>query len=754
MCDIVNAPESDHSAITLHLKSEELKQHRGPGFWKFNCSLLEDDVYINKLRENIVLFKNKYCDIDDLGLKWDLIKMEIRGFTVKYSKVKAKKRKSEECSLQNKMNELLKKSKTNPNNKQLLNELYATKLRLQTIMRQKTKGAIIRSKARWQEQGERNTRYFLNLEKRNYCRKTVTKLKVGNDKYTSDQFEILDEEKKFYESLYKSQNTNKPNFSESTFFASGNITPLKKEEQQLCEGLVSAEECSKALKECKNAKSPGTDGFPAEFYKFFWPELGTEMVSSFNHAFRSGTLSICQRRGIISLIPKKNKDKTLLDNLRPISLLNVDYKILTKILAKRLEKVLPTIINPDQTGYVKGRFIGENIRLIQDIMFFTEHSKKPGIAIFLDFRKAFDTIEWNYLSAALQALNFGPDLLKWFQVIYHQVSSCVLHNGRASDFFLLKRGVRQGCPLSGLLFVIGIELFVRALKKDTEIKGIKVDQNEIKSTQYADDTTVMVSDCDSVLRLLTLLEEFRQVSGLEINTGKTEAMWLGTWKNRTEKPFGFKWPQEPVLALGVYFSYDLERANVLNFEEKLIELERTLNNWKRRKLTLIGKINIVKTLGLSKLIYSASLLPMPKGFAEKINKIIFHFIWDNKPAKIKRKTIIAEKRHGGLKMVDFEMMERSLKIAWAKRIIENCDASWKIVPENALKQYGGLTFFTKCQYNIKLFELQNLPVFYRTILSYWQNFKLTINHEEPAANQIIWNNRDIIVDFFTEHPLH
>lgn len=107
-------------------------------------------------------------------------------------------------------------------------------------------------------------------------------------------------------------------------------------------------------------------------------------------------------------------------------------------------------------------------------------------------------------------------------------------------------------------------------------------------------------------------------------------MWLGTWKNRTEKPFGFKWPQVPVLALGVHFSYDLKRANVLNFKEKTTELERTPNNWKRKKkLTLIGKINIVKSLGLSKLIYCASLMPMPKGLAEKINKITFHFVWDN-----------------------------------------------------------------------------------------------------------------------------
>ena len=97
-------------------------------------------------------------------------------------------------------------------------------------------------------------------------------------------------------------------------------------------------------------------------------------------------------------------------------------------------------------------------------MFHTEQEEKLGIAIFLDLRKAFDTIEWNYLRAALQTFNFGPDILNWFQVIYNQASSCVLHNGHAPDFFLLERGVRQSCPLSGLLFVFGIELLARVLK--------------------------------------------------------------------------------------------------------------------------------------------------------------------------------------------------------------------------------------------------------------------------------------------------
>ena len=185
----------------------------------------------------------------------------------------------------------------------------------------------------------------------------------------------------------------------------------------------------------RSAKRPGTDGFTSEFYEFFWPELCTEMIASFNYAFHSGTLSISQKRGIISRIPKKDKDTSLLENLRPISLLNVDYKILTKVIAKRLEKLLPKIINPDQTGYVKGRYIGENVRLIQDIMFYTKRMNSPGIAIFLDFRKAFDSIEWEYLKAVLKAFNFGPNFLNWIYVLYNEASSCVINNGHSFFFY-------------------------------------------------------------------------------------------------------------------------------------------------------------------------------------------------------------------------------------------------------------------------------------------------------------------------------
>ena len=214
--------------------------------------------------------------------------------------------------------------------KKNLNELYATKLLLKNIMHQKTKGAILRSKARWHEHGERSTRYFFNLEKRNYSRKTITKLKIGDNKYVNDQFAIL-EEKRFYKALYKSQSIDSDTFLTLPFFKTQNITPLTQEEMESCEGLLSEDECLYAIKEFKNNKSPGTDGFTSEFYKFFWPELKSDMTSSFNYAFQKGTLSISQRLGIISLIPEKDKDKTLLENLRPISLVNVDLRQLQKV---------------------------------------------------------------------------------------------------------------------------------------------------------------------------------------------------------------------------------------------------------------------------------------------------------------------------------------------------------------------------------------------------------------------------------------
>ena len=229
----------------------------------------------------------------------------------------------------------------------------------------------------------------------------------------------------------------------------------------------------------------------------FWESLRQELVESLNYAFECGELTIFrpQRRGIIILIPKKNKDKTILDNWRPISLFNADHKIATRAIASRISKILPGIIHSDQTGYVKKRFIGQNIRLISDIIDRCQDSKIPGIALFLDFKKVFVSVGWSFLFKALQTFGFGDMLVKWIKTFYPNPQSCVTNNGFATPFFPIELGVRQGCFLSGILFVIGVELLAGAIRSDNKsIKRLSLTSKEFKLSQYADDTKCLVED--------------------------------------------------------------------------------------------------------------------------------------------------------------------------------------------------------------------------------------------------------------------
>ena len=159
-------------------------------------------------------------------------------------------------------------------------------------------------------------------------------------------------------------------------------------------------------------------------------------------------MSCSQKRAEITLIEKKGKDRTFIENWRPISLVNVDATIMSKLIASWIKNVLPGIIHYHQTGYVKDRYIGETIRSIFDIMQFTDTENVPGIMIFLDFQNAFDSVEWDFMLGCLEAFNFGPDFIRWIKTFYKNAQSCVINNGTTSDYFLLEHGVRQGDPLS------------------------------------------------------------------------------------------------------------------------------------------------------------------------------------------------------------------------------------------------------------------------------------------------------------------
>ena len=303
-----------------------------------------------------------------------------------------------------------------------------------------------------------------------------------------------------------------------------------------------------ALKGFQPDKTPSDDGFTKEFYETFFELLWSNLLDSFNEAFQTGKLSISQRRGIISLSPKDENDLMVLSNWRPITLLNVDYKILARAIAKRIEPKLPKLIHSDQTGSVKGRYIGQNVRLLNDLIEFTESNKVSGLLLFIDFEKAFVTLEWPFIHHTLRFFNFGPNIQKWISVLYRDVESGAINGGYMTNYFRVSRGVRQGCPLSPLLFILCVELLAQKIRQNPKITGIELPNfSEVKLSQFADDTTLICKDTMSLRECMVVLGSFGDISGLKLNSKKTTVMCIGSSKNNKTKLLEINIPVDAIL---------------------------------------------------------------------------------------------------------------------------------------------------------------------------------------------------------------
>ena len=203
-----------------------------------------------------------------------------------------------------------------------------------------------------------------------------------------------------------------------------------------------------------------------------------------------------------------------------------------------------------------------------------------------------------------------------------------------------------------------------------------IGNEETKLLQYADDMTAVLSDINSAQALFNLLDVFNKVSGLMINTTKTEGMWIGSSKENKAKPFGIKWPNEPIKALGVHYSYDLKLLHEKNFIERLDSVKKLINIWSSRGLSFYGKVTIIKSLIIPKFVYISSLLPIPKEIIQELNRLLFKFLRKGTD-KVTRLSAVNEYESGGLKMMDLESMIQSLRLAWIKRILGTNGGTWK-----------------------------------------------------------------------------
>ena len=501
------------------------------------------------------------------------------------------------------------------------------------------------------------------------------------------------------------------------------LPSISSDANDVCENEITLLEIRKAVKELAINKTPGPDGIPNEFYKIFLEDISDILHKSYSESFTNGMLCESQRQGVIRLIPKKGKNLTDIKSWRPLCLLNSDYKILAKVIANRLKAVLPEIINTDQVGYMANRFCGENTRLIADIIEYSKFTKTPCVILLADFEKAFDTLNWNFLKSCIKHFGFGHNFQKWINVMYCNIQSCVSNNGYQTPYFKLHRGIRQGCPLSALLFLMAAEVVATVLRISDNIKGITVNDISIKLCQLADDMTLFLSNNGSVACALQIFEEFYRYAGLKLNKSKTEAIIVyNDGSLHADKNLGITWIDKPFKTLGIWFTIDSTEMIRLNVSEKINKIKDMLNIWHSRSLTLKGKITVLKSLVVPQILQIAYVLPFSKGVLNELEDICFSFLWSKKKHKIAKRVIIQPLDLGGLKMVSVFAVYNSCKIMWMQRYCNSIESKWKVLSKCLMKIENKMIYQKKIYKNIKE---KPVSTFYADLLSVWYNFITT-----------------------------
>ena len=390
-------------------------------------------------------------------------------------------------------------------------------------------------------------------------------------------------------------------------------------------------------------------------------------------------LAQSQRYSIITLIDKKGKDKSKIENLRPISLTNCDIKICTKALALRTSKILEKILVNTQCGYVPGRQISDNSRYLEEIIQICEQERIEGYIVTLDAKKAFDSVDHDYMESCLKAYGFPSAYVDMIKILYNDLTASVMVNGFTTDIFKVLRSVKQGDALSCALFVICIDPLLRAIEKSTNVKMIQIVKfdnfGSVKTLAYADDITIICRDLDSIQETLNIYNTFSKVSGIELNIPKTEIIKLGCPNNERTITINISYDherhdiitQDYAKICGLYFSPIEDTAYQHNIIGKIDKFETIINMWRTRNLSISGKIIIIKTLGLSQITASLQQTIIKKDDLKRIDQTITRFIW-NKSSNSRPSGLIAcnllkaDYQSGGLKSPDIYAINDSIKL--------------------------------------------------------------------------------------------
>ncbi|MCP3931562.1 MAG: hypothetical protein GY705_20955 [Bacteroidetes bacterium] len=751
---------TDHKGVAVNFCFSDFK--RGPSYWKFNDSLLEDEIYIYLIND---LIKKESCSTsgEEEDIKWELLKAKIRGATIEFGIQKKRESKNRLAMLTKRLDELSKTISQNNGNEELdlVTEYYKTKKELDILEANKVAGAQLRAKQKWIEEGEKNSKFFFDLEKARGSSNIINRLKLNDEVTVETPHEILPAIKQFYQTLYtKDEEVTNVKEKMNTFMENENLPQLSDYFKETCDRSFSIEEMDIALRGLNSDSSPGSDGLTKAFYEKFWQNLRPLLYKCLQKGIGDENLSTTMKRGVITLIPKSpDLPRDKLTNWRPVTLTNVDYKIFSRVLYNRLVITMDSLIHNDQVGFLKGRSMANHIRTIDDVISLAKEHHREGIVTSLDYQKAFDSIEKATILHTLKLFNFGPFFIKLIKTLISNTEACVQNGGWLSGWFSTSRGIRQGCGVSPLLFILVVELLATKIRNDDTIEKVFLDVGSVKClnpklVQLADDMSLILKNWQSLKKALQIIDTFTTFSGLKLNKNKCNSMLIGGLTSSKNIEYGIPIlkEHENLKILGIYFNCKREASHIeQNWVGKFNTMQKIISRWQRRSLSLYGKIIIAKTFILSIWTHVIQCLALPETVLKDIDAVIFKFLWQKKHSnkrsyeKIKRAVLCLPVEEGGLGMISVIDKQTVFLFKWLSKGI-NKERGYSI-SNMFFQKFYGINYFLETDPGIKEVNTNNIPsIFWLTAATKWLSFKGKhfVQQNLDIENQPIFHNSNIL----------
>ena len=440
------------------------------------------------------------------------------------------------------------------------------------------------------------------------------------------------------------------NYFETLFSATPNTTPVTGFEptRRIPDNVaanndllqpVDENEIIRCIKNSCPRKSPGDDGLPREFYYKTWNIISTEFTSVINDALRNPDTDSKFMNGVVVLVKKKQSGNSV-KAYRPITLLNFDYKILTRVIKNRMIPLADHVLSQHQKCSNGKHNIFEATTQILDKIASLKHGRQSAMLVSFDMDHAFDRVKYDFLYHTLTQMNFNPQLIDFLRKIYGNSFSNLLINGKLSRPFQIRRSVRQGDPLSMLLFVLYIQPLVDRLATNGAAGSLL--------NVYADDISLIVSEASDLAEAVNKIREFEAVSGAVLNLAKTTALKIGNPQtDDVDDCINFK---ESLKILGLTFTDSVKQSIDATWQSTLKNLKWRLWMCKSRKLNLLQKVIHLNTFVSSKIWYAASTFPLPKKYEKAILKEYRNFLWIGNKQPIRLDTLFLPKERGGLNL--------------------------------------------------------------------------------------------------------